>query len=422
MPRRSSMLVVLVAPVVLGPLMPLVGLGCVRSEPLAAPSAASPPPPPSPAWTSAPVPPPGADLVPAGFVQLAAGADFACGLTKHGVVYCWGDGRFGQTGSREAQEVGPWPRAVPGLERVARLGVGRFHACALWSSGAAACWGHNAVGLLGNGDELDSPVPVEVVGLPGPILALGSGATVAHGCAVLASGALWCWGSNDHGQLGDGTITRARTRPRPVAGLEDVRGFAVGYIHTCAVDAGGRVSCWGWNPHGLVDSDAPDTADFTVPRPKAGLADVVQLTAGNHHSCARHASGKVSCWGFEGQGQLGDGSGHEHAEPRPVAGLDDAVDLASGGSHSCAVRREGTVVCWGRNYYGQLGNGTTEDQPRPVEVVGLHDALDVEVGADFSCALSRTQGASCWGRNHDGQLGDGTTEDRLTPAPVVLPP
>lgn len=357
---------------------------------------------------------------PAELLQLVAGGSHVCGLWADLGVHCWGGGWLGQLGNG-AFEDEPVPQPVVGLGLdVTRLGAGAYHSCATLESGAAMCWGHNVFGALGNGGDEDSPQAVAVEGLSGPAVDVSGGAAHLHSCAALEDGTMMCWGENSKGQLGDGTMSPAST-PQPVVGLVEVRDFAIGYIHSCAVDLAGQVSCWGWNPHGLVDVSMPSDADFDTPWPKAGLSDILELSAGNHHACALHADGRVSCWGYEGHGQLGDGSGEEHGEPLPVAGLVDAVALAGGLTHNCAIRSGGAIVCWGYNYFGQLGDGTTTTRLTPVEVIGIDDASEVTVGDGFTCALSDSQGPLCWGHNSKGQLGDGTYEDSPVPVSVVAP-
>jgi alpha-tubulin suppressor-like RCC1 family protein len=353
-------------------------------------------------------------------VQLSAGAHHVCGLWVDLGVHCWGGGWLGQLGDGQFENASkPQPVVGLGLD-VLRLGAGQFHSCATLESGEAMCWGHNLWGALGNGNDEDSSQAVPVQGLLGPAVSVSGGAAHLHTCAMLEDKTLMCWGENSKGQLGDGTTIPA-SKPQPVIALDDVHDFAIGYIHSCAVDVTGQVSCWGWNPHGLIDTALPLDAFVSSPWPKAGLTDIVELGAGNHHACALHADGRVSCWGYEGYGQLGDGSDQAHGDPLPVADLLDAVAIASGTTHNCALRSGGTIACWGYNFAGQLGDGTTTARSTPVLVIGIDDAIAVTVGENFTCALSDSQGPLCWGLNANGQLGDGTNDDSVIPV-AVLPP
>jgi alpha-tubulin suppressor-like RCC1 family protein len=150
-----------------------------------------------------------------------------------------------------------------------------------------------------------------------------------------------------------------------------VQQVATGDRFTCAVvvvDTTAEVLCWGTNGAGqLGDVDAPSGAEpHTVALPEG---DVVQLTAGAQFVCARHASGRVSCWGNNWQGALGHGPLEAGQPPGFVDDLEDATDLDAGTDHACAVRRDGSVVCWGRGQHGRLGDGVQSDDHRSVSIV-----------------------------------------------------
>jgi alpha-tubulin suppressor-like RCC1 family protein len=149
------------------------------------------------------------------------------------------------------------------------------------------------------------------------------------------------------------------------------------------------------------------------------LSDVVAITSGYRSNCALLAGGDVRCWGYNGQGQLGDGTTMEHYLPAAVAGLDDgAVAIGMGNSHACAVIGDGRVACWGRNAEGQLGDGTHAQSLLPVPVANLSTALSIAVGYDHTCALTAAGGLECWGNNNVGELGDGTVDGSDIPVDI----
>ncbi|MFO0604213.1 MAG: hypothetical protein U0324_13610 [Polyangiales bacterium] len=245
----------------------------------------------------------------------------------------------------------------------------------------------------------DLPRPTRV----GPTVALALGGR--HGCARSSDGALWCWGANDHGQLGDGTTT-ARARPTPLAGPAGVVALAAGADHTCAL-AGSRVWCWGRGGGGRLlragDTDASRPFDTGV--------EASAVAAGEAHTCVLRA-GAVSCWGADDRGQLGGvPAGAAVPLPRP------AVAVRAGGSFTCAALDDATAWCWGANDRGQLGRGALTPREAPGAVEGVAGVTSLALGDGHACARA-SGGTWCWGDRADGQLGDGTGAPRPRAARV----
>lgn len=377
---------------------------------------------------------------------IAAGDGHTCAVRSSGALVCWGFNDDGQLGTGEP--VGSnVPVPVAGftggeLDGVTEVDGGSLHTCALLSSGQVACWGSNARGQLGDGGS-DSRVPVLVsdtgIGTLGRVesLALGS----SHSCAVVSGQRARCWGSNTSGQLGDGTSSN---RPMAVSvtgmtgsgNLEGVVQLAAGAAHTCARLASGEVACWGSNDRGqLGDGTLMARLNPTLVRNEddsAALAGVAEIAAGAFHTCARLLSGEIRCWGYGMFGQLGNGATDDQALPASV--LDEAGALPLSGSdsifahgtHTCALLA-GEVLCWGANGDGRLGIG--EDSTavltprRVVDVTSSGELSGVDglaLGGQHCCAL-RLDDVYCWGFNARGALGDGTTSGRNFPGPVTPP-
>ena len=184
--------------------------------------------------------------------DLATGASFSCGLTSGGAVLCWGVNSEGQLGNGDTTSK-PTPQAVGGLTSgVVQIASGDSHSCALTSTGPLVCWGKNDSGQLGDGTTTNQPTPVQMNGLSTGISALGLG--YPHSCAVI-DGGLKCWGRNDQTQLGAGSSDLCNQFACSKAPL-DVTNLTAGVVavgggdgNTCAVLSSGAVQCWGWNNH-----------------------------------------------------------------------------------------------------------------------------------------------------------------------------
>jgi alpha-tubulin suppressor-like RCC1 family protein len=351
-------------------------------------------------------------------MQVAGSYVHTCAVTTGGGVLCWGNNSRGELGDGTTT-TRMTPTAVSGLgSGVAAVAPGWYHTCAVTAGGGALCWGWNGSGELGDGTSTQRLAPTPVVGLGSGVAAIVAGGY--HTCALTLVGGVVCWGQNYYGELGNGTTVGGLT-PTAVSGLTSgVAAIGAGYQHTCALTIGGGVVCWGRNGFGQLGDGT--RVDRSTPTPVTGLGSgVAAVAVGPFHTCAVTTTGGARCWGWNDNGQLGDGTTTWRSTPTAVTGLESGVvAVAVGELHTCALTTGGGVVCWGSNGYGQLGDGTKVDQWTPTAVTGLESGVvAVAVGELHTCALTTGGGVVCWGSNGYGQLGDGTTTQRLTPTPVV---
>ncbi len=192
--------------------------------------------------------------------------------------------------------------------------------------------------------------------------------------------------------------------------------IAAGYNHTIALKNDGTVWAWGWNHQGQLGDGT--TTGSTEPVQVRDLSGVTALTAGYYHSAALKNDGTVWAWGSNMYGQLGNGTTSNSSIPVKVLNLSGVRDISRGGSHTIALKSDGTVWAWGSNECGQLGDGTTTNSLVPVMVEGLTDIIAVTGGAYHTAALKSDGTVWAWGSNRMGQLGDGTTTD--SPVPVMV--
>ncbi len=361
--------------------------------------------------------------------RLASGGAFGCTLLADGRSRCWGKNEFGQLG-QPAGTPEPQPLPGPALDMHA-YALGEDHACALVAGGGVRCWGSNAFGQLGDGTGQDSDVPVTPAGLASGVLEIQAGRR--HTCARLEGQMVWCWGDNTLGQLGDGTRI-SRSTPVETLGLPYGRwpqAIATRWNHSCALTHDGGLYCWGSNDRGqLGDGSTEDRLSATLVQglPARGAQ---HMATGASHTCAVVTDGhEVFCWGSNVLAQLGDGSNASRTTPAPTLPLMEpdageaqgqAIRLSAGLHHTCALSLSNQLHCWGWNDNGRLGDGTTVHRGRPTRVDSLDaDVRSVQAGQSHTCALDRDGRVHCWGRNDLGQLGVGDTLDRLLPTPVPL--
>lgn len=365
-----------------------------------------------------------------GVRSIDVGGGFSCALMDNSQVKCWGGNGDGASGYAQNLIGSLTPVTVPFTDSFSQI-VSGSHSCGLLNNGGIKCWGQNYIsnysfnGALGDGGIVPyrSTIPVDVYGLSSGITEL---ATTFAGdpvtCALNENGRVRCWGTNNHGELGTST-PYASAIPVDIVGLTSgVASIEGGYEYFCAITEDGQGKCWGKNDRGQLGNGTIGE-EVSTPSTINGLgAPISTLGLGADHACALIDTGGVKCWGRGLFGQLGnDTNSSRSLTPVDVVGLTSGVsDIASGWYYSCAVTTEGGVKCWGDNRDGKLGTGTNENSNIPVDVVGLSDnVIDVVIGGQTSCVLTDDGGVKCWGNNVNGTLGNGSTSNSSTPVDVV---
>jgi alpha-tubulin suppressor-like RCC1 family protein len=345
------------------------------------------------------------------------GHESYCAILTTGDIQCWGDNATGELGDGTTTTTSE-AESVSGITSATALASDDAHSyCAILASRAVDCWGSNSSGELGNGTTTDSSVPVTVTGISTAVAITGDGD--GSYCAVLESGAVDCWGANGLGQLGDDTTVDSSV-PVTAKGI----GTAVaitgdGDGSYCAVLQSGAVDCWGRNSFGQLGDGG--TTNSSVPVATMDLANVTSLSSdGDDSFCAELSSETVDCWGANFAGELGNGTTTESSVPVAVTGITTASTISNDGAESyCALLTSEAVDCWGYNGFGQLGNGTTTNSSSPVVVSGMSSAISIVSDSENSyCAVLGSGGADCWGTNTSGELGDGTTTSSSIPVAV----
>jgi alpha-tubulin suppressor-like RCC1 family protein len=334
-------------------------------------------------------------------------------------TYCWGYNGNGQLGDGSTGSGDSVPRLVTSGPAFTQVVAGAAHTCALTAAGVAYCWGSNGYGQLGDNSTTQRTAPVAVAG---GITFDSLSAGYYHTCGV-AGTALYCWGLDTDGQLGDDASFANKSVPTVVAGGQSWASVSAGQYHTCALTTAGDAYCWGQDTYGQLGNDASFTGSGT-PVIVAGSRTWDGISAGGWHTCGVDAGGVGYCWGANYDGRLGvdttaiaDGV----HQPTPVAvygGLTWST-LRAGQYHSCGLTSTGSAYCFGYNGDGQIGDGTFTS-PRRVRtlVVGEHTFTDLRVGSRHNCGLNGTE-VWCWGRGSNGQLGNGARVASNEPVQIV---
>lgn len=389
-----------------------------------------------------------------------AGTDHTCVVTRGGRrLRCWGLNTFGQLGQGHTMTIGDDEPAssaedvlLPKADRVVEVAAGSRHTCARTREGRVRCWGFAPLlGVSASENLGDDEAPAEkeidfghAKGDPTtPLRARDIAASLTATCALLKDASTRCWGENSGGELGLGFKGETIGDDEPITDAPSVLIGAqlgvieAGGVHFCGITVDHDVRCWGLNDVGQLGyGNLSPVGDNETPA-DVGAVDlggdtILQVAAGNEHTCARTSGGRVRCWGENVYGQLG--YGHtavigDDELPASVGYVDvDAkravVDIAAGAVHTCAALDDGAVKCWGYGYMGQLGyaNKKTigdDEVPASVPDVVIGGSVRRLAMGQHTCALLDSGAIRCWGINYDGQLGYGDTTligDDETPA------
>ena len=316
------------------------------------------------------------------------------------------------------------------LGAVDRVAAGDAHTCAIADDGDVWCWGDNSFGQLGNSafPSGDSPVPARTSGFGAGRSATQIAAGANHTCVRANDGTVWCWGSGGFNQLSNGGTSNSD--PVQVSlgiGITASRIFAGGNT-TCALTSDSKLTCWGRNNKGQIGNGATQASGGVTPTAVTGIPGsftVADVEVGDQHVCAVAAGGSaVYCWGYDNKGQLGtvsDGSVDKSTPTQTDSVGGTARSISAGVQFTCATLTDNSASCWGNNANGQLGRGSvspsTASTPAATAVIGSINK--VVTGTNHACALMTAGGVQCWGSSLNGQVGNGTSgANVLAPAAV----
>lgn len=359
-----------------------------------------------------------------GWQRVFAGESASFALDPAGGLWAWGINDYGALGDGTT-DTRTEPVPIAAGQRFVSVSTAWTHTLAVDEDGNLWAWGDNTYGQLGNGTTTASLTPIQITGFGGN--AIAQVATGRYRSVVLDSaGTVWTWGRNQFGELGNGTTTSSST---PIAMPSTPGWYATdiqaGQSHTVALANNGTVWAWGSNGQGQLGDGT--TVSRTLPVQVTGLAGrtIVDLSTGaSNHTLAVDSTGTVWAWGFNGQGQLGDGTTTNRSTPVSVPALSGLTinALATSPSYSMALTDAGRVWTWGYNASGQLGDGSLTNRSTPAEVAALAGRTIVHISSGFGAyalAVDLDGIAWGWGYGDDGQFADGTFASQPTPVQAV---
>ena len=272
----------------------------------------------------------------------------------------------------------------PGKQCIAQLSLGTSHSCALRTDGAVFCWGLNANGEVGDGTMVDNPTPTQVKGLPSGHKATQIGTAEEHTCALMDDGTVWCWGINDTLNLGQCNGAALASSPTPL-------------------------EVPSWTPN--TQTPASPTCDASTPF-KAS-----RLSLGGEHACAIGTDNALYCWGENTTGSEGGQAGQDPTVLPNVPGplkvdFTGAVDVQCGDDYSCLAKSDNSTWCFGGNQLNELANGNTSTGSfAPVAINGLSDTKTLALDDETACIVTSTGGLFCWGNGQTGIFGTDLTDN-----------
>lgn len=353
-------------------------------------------------------------------VAIAAGKEHSLALLSNGTVMAWGGNEEGQLGSGAKGTKSTFIVAVKGLSNVTAIAAGGAYNLARLSNGTVVAWGAGEEGQLGNGKKAKSANPVPVKGVVG---ATAIAAGREHALALLSNGTVMSWGSNVAHQLGmptkykvikeeEETVLEEEEQPEnnptpePVQALSGATAVAAGGEHSLALLGGGEVMAWGGNGDDQLGNGTQGGMS-NLPTAVSGLSGATAISAGMQHSLALLSGGSVEAWGYNPDGQLGNGSNLNSPVPVAISGLGGVVKIAGGGSHSLSMGAPAATVTGVGPGSGPQQGGTS------VAIAGINfaEATSVRFGTNAAASFTVNSATSI---TASSPAGTGTVDITVT--------
>jgi alpha-tubulin suppressor-like RCC1 family protein len=347
------------------------------------------------------------------WIRIAAGRNHNLAIRSDSKLFAWGDNGYGAVGNGVTGSA-VWEPVQIGTSNWTAIAAGHGHSLAIRSDSKLFAWGGNYFGNLGLGDNTNRSSPVQVGSSNWTAIAAGT----FHSMAIRSGGSLFAWGDNGSGQLGLNDTTR-RSSPVQI-GSSAWTAIAAGGYHCLAIRSGGRLFSWGYSNNGQLG--LPNNPYGYLPNQSSpvqvGTSNWTAVAAGRRHSLAIRSGGSLFVWGYNNEGNLGQGNLVLARSPVQIGGNPKAslispvqvgssnwTTVAAGTFHSLAIRSGGSLFAWGNNGVGQLGLNNTTNRSSPVQV-GSSNWIRIAGATTASFAIRSDNKLFSWGNNFAGQLAD----------------
>ena len=334
---------------------------------------------------------------------FASIGEHTAALTSEGSLYMWGNNGSGQLGDgTRMKKITP----IKIMDNVSSVSLGYDHSAVITDDGSLYMWGDNSFGCIGcYGEIVDGNMWHENQYVPIKIMDNVSSVSLGdnRSAAITDDGALYTWGYNDWGELGNGTAYESTCTPIKI--MDNVSSVSFGYRRGAAITDDGCLYMWGLNHCGQI-GDGTTEDKYT---PIKIMDNVSSVSLGDCHNAAITFDGSLYTWGNNEWGQLGDGTMENKCTPIKI--MDDVSTVSLGFRHSSAITNDGSLYMWGDNSYGCLGLDNTEHvENKNVPTKIMDNVFSVSLGEWYSAAITDDGSLYMWGINHSGELGIGKSD------------
>ncbi len=354
----------------------------------------------------------------AGLSQIAAGSFHNLYLSRDGVLEGWGSNLYGEVGDGTAENK-PGPVRIMTAPTQTWIGItgGMHHSIGLKSDGSLWGWGINNRYQLTQMINTDEQLTPAKSGTDTDWIFASAG--MNHTMGIKTNGSLWGWGDNPAGQVGNNSTDRQPIPVRIGADTDHWVLVSAGGSHTAAIKSDETLWVWGFNNNGQI-GDGTAQKRLSPFKIETDNGHWVTTSAGGYHTAAIKSDGTLWTWGDNIHGQLGDGTETDQKSPIKIGTDNDRwVDVSAGKYHTAAIKSDGTLWTWGYNNNGQLGDGTNTNRTTPFKIDTATDWVAVDAGDYHTIAFKSDGSVWTWGLNSSGQVGDGTLVSRITPTLIL---